>query len=67
MLLGQPRSALESYRPALTKKDDFDHFWKYALAKAPALISIGTHEGGASDQNLWQAGCLSELLKNEEK
>ena len=32
MLLGQPRSALESYSPALTKKDDFDFFWQQTLA-----------------------------------
>jgi len=33
MLLGQPRSDLEVYRPPLTKQSDFDEFWSETLAQ----------------------------------
>ena len=33
MLLGQPISELEVYRPALTKRDDFEEFWRETLAE----------------------------------
>jgi cephalosporin-C deacetylase len=32
MLLGQPREALESYRPPLTKTSDFEAFWHETLS-----------------------------------
>ena len=33
MLLGQPLSELEVYRPPLTKRSDFDEFWRETLDK----------------------------------
>jgi len=46
MLLGQTRAELERYKPALTKKSDFESFWSETLSTyvaerpEPALIKI---------------------------
>jgi len=46
MLLGQPREALESYRPPLTKASDFEAFWRETLSSyvlddpKPTLVAI---------------------------